>query len=59
MMSNHLILLNIDTLTFQIIPTSSPLTDNAEMTNSLKLQPSTLHGSKATETSLVRLLQKV
>ena len=59
MMSNHLILLNIDTLTSQIIPTSSPLTDNAEMTNSLKLQPSALHSCKATETSLVRLLQKV
>ena len=55
-MSNHPIFLNVDTLTSQIIPTPSPPTDNAEMANPLKLQPSTLYGSKATETLLVRLL---
>ena len=59
MMSNHPIFLNVDTLTSQIIPTPSPHTDNAEMTNPLKLQPSALHGSKDTETLLGRLLQKV
>ena len=59
MMSNHPMFLNVDTLTSQIIHTPSPPTDNAEMANPLKLQPSTLYSSKATETLLVRLLQKV
>ena len=59
MMSNHPIFLNVDTLTSQIIPTPSPPTDNAEMTNPLELHTSALHGSKDTETLLVRLLQKV
>ena len=52
-MSNHAILLDVDTLTSQILPTPSPPTDNAEMTNPQDLQPSTLHGSKATEALLV------
>ena len=52
-MSNHPIFLDVDALTFQILSTPSPPADNVEMTNPRELQPSTLHGSKATETSLV------
>ena len=52
-MSNHTILVDVDTLTSQILPTPSPSADNAEMINPGDLQPSTLHGSKATETLLV------
>ena len=58
-MSNHPVFLDVDTLTSQILPTPSPPADNAKINNLQKLQPSTLHGSKATETLLVRLLQKV
>ena len=58
-MSNHPIFLDVDTHTSQILPTPSPPPDNAEMANPRKLQPSTLHGSEATETSLFRILQKV
>ena len=50
-MSNHSIFFDVDTLTSQILPT--PAADNAEMTNPRELQPSTLNGSKATETLLV------
>ena len=52
-MSNHPILLDVDTLTSQTLPTTLSSRDNAEMTNPQELQPSTLHGSKATETLLV------
>ena len=38
-MSNHTILLDVDTLTSQILPTPSPPTDNAEMANPQDLQP--------------------
>ena len=50
---------NVDMLNSQNLPTPSRLADNAEMTNPRELQPSTLHGSKATETLLAWLLQKV
>ena len=52
-MSDHSIFLDVDTLTFQILPTPSPPADTVEMTNSQERQPSTLHGSKSTETLLV------
>ena len=52
-MSNHPIFWNVDTLNSQNLPAPSRLADNAEMTNPRELQPSTLHGSKATETLLV------
>ena len=52
-MSNHSISLDVDTFTSQILPTPSPPADNAEMTNSQERQPSTLRGSKSTETLLV------
>ena len=52
-MSNHPIFLDVDTFTSQVLHTCSPPTDNAEMTNRQELQPSTLRGSKATETLLV------
>ena len=55
-MSNHPIFLDVNTLTSQILPTPSPPADNAETTNPQKLQSPTTHGSKATETLLVRLL---
>ena len=58
-MSNHPIFWNVDTRTSQILLTPSPTADNAEMNNPRVLEPSTLHGSKANETILVRLLQKV
>ena len=57
-MSNHPVFLDFDTVTSQSLPTLSPPTDNAEMTNPRKLQPSTLYGPKATETLLGRLLKK-
>ena len=54
------IFLDVDTLTSQILSTPSTPIENAEMTNPRKLQPSTLHGSKATKKILlVLLLQKV
>ena len=43
----------------QNLATLSPPTGNAKMTNSWKRQPSTPHGSKATETLLVWLSQKI
>ena len=52
-MSNHPIILDVDTLTLRILFTPSPPADNAQITNFQKLQSSTLHGSKATETFLV------
>ena len=52
-MSNHSIFLDVDTLTSQILRTPLPPVENAEMTNPRKLQPSTLHSSKATENLLV------
>ena len=52
-MSNHPIFFDIDTHTTQILPTSSPASNNAELTNPRELQPSTLYSSKATETFLV------
>ena len=52
-MSNHSIFLGVDTPTSQILLTTSPSADNAEMTNLRELQPSTLHCSKATENVLV------
>ena len=58
-MSNHPIILDVDTLTLRILFTPSPPADNAQITNFQKLQSSTLHGSKATETFLVWLLKKV
>ena len=38
-MSNHPIFLNNETLTSQILPTTSPPADNAEMRNPQELQP--------------------
>ena len=58
-MSNYPVFLDVDTLTSQILPTPSPPADNAKTNNLQKRQLSTLHVSKATETLLVRLLQKV
>ena len=52
-MSNHPVFLDVDTLTSQVLPTTSPPIDKAEMTTPRKLKPSTLHGSKATKTLLV------
>ena len=52
-MSNYPIFLDNDRITSQIVPTPSPPEDNAEMTNSRELQPSTLQGFKGTETLLV------
>ena len=52
-MGNHPIFWDADTLTSQILSTSSPPADNAKMTNLGELQRSTLHGSKTTETLLV------
>ena len=40
-------------------PTLSPPADSVKMTNPRELQPSTLHGSRATETLLVWLLRNV
>ena len=52
-MSNHPIFLDVDILTSQILPTPSPPIDNVEMITPRKLQPSTLHGSKATKNLLL------
>ena len=38
-MSNHPIFLDNDTLTSQILPTTSPPADNAEKSNPQELQP--------------------
>ena len=52
-MSNHPILLDVGTLTSQILPTPLPPADYAEMTNLRELQPSALQGSKINEILLV------